>query len=641
MQHASPFKLKEGFSKLKEGFIGARKYMCRVQARDSDPRKWSQQDVADFLQSCTKAEALLAGARQQIDGATLVRDKNLLLAHWASSTDRDQLERISTTVDEMVLDADVRRGNLRIQNARIIRKSDLTLEEPPIDAGSVAEVYRGVWKTQGKEILVAVKAPPSLHISRAGSMLQELQELIREVDFLRVAAASEYVVKYHGVVLGLPGVGPGQRCGIVMDLEFCSLATVLEEGMLRDTRYRLKILLETALGLRGIHRAGIMHGDIKPSNLLLSCDGRIKVADFSHSESISTLHSLELARAGGAGASAGALTGTVHYLSPEAWDGRRSKASDVWAFGLIIWHLLTGLKRPWEVGMDAHQIICRVVHQKAIPALPSLSSLEILAPIASKLAGLYRRCCSFEPDVRPSAGDLASDLEALLEEVRRQDELPPTWSPPAEGQDPYEVRLIGLAAGSEEYAGVERLFFASQCAQYRILSIQRVQNMEQWNLYRQKRQDMAGRPAPPQVVSLPGVLQPTAAPAGANERQLFHGTVCETVPLINQKSFNRSYCGRNATRYGRGTYFACEASYSAHKTYSPPDTLGRRYMYLARVLVGATAAGDRAMVEPPPLPWDPARAYDSTCDSPTRPSLYVVYHDAQAYPEYLISFADK
>ena len=144
---------------------------------------------------------------------------------------------------------------------------------------------------------------------------------------------------------------------------------------------------------------------------------------------------------------------------------------------------------------------------------------------------------------------------------------------------------------------------------------------------------------------LPPQASGDSAQAGANEKRLFHGTRRETVALINQKSFNRSYCGLNATVYGMGTYFACRSSYSADPTYSPPDAGRRQYMYLARVLVGASVRGSSHMREPPRRPEDPTRTYDSTCDggqeATSGASLYVVYHDAQAYPEYLITFTAR
>jgi serine/threonine protein kinase len=611
-------------------------YMDRVKIRNPDPRRWNNLDVADFFQSHTRqaddaqshtikrTASVSNSARILVDGATLIARKRVLLSHWARSDDFDMLEKINKILDDMVSEAEVKEGSLCIENAKIIKQSNLCLEEKMLGSGSSADVYPGVWTARGKQIPVAVKILRS--VSSSGVAKVELQKLIMEVEYLRAAAASEHVVKYYGVVLG-----PGQRCGIVMDLEFCSLYTVLEEKMLEETHHRLRMLLDTALGLRGIHKADIQHGDIKPSNLLLSSTGRIKIADFSNSGSTSTLHSESFQvtqnRNGGQG-----LSGTFQYVSPEAWSGCRTKASDVWAFGMIVWHILTGKLSPWadHEHLDVAQIMFKVVNQRETPQVPSgPNKLKIPQPICARLEALYRECCEFDGRKRPVADRLVLSLEELLElhlkEIRRPERQPSTWSR-CEGGDPYEVRRIRVEKGSAEYADVERCFACGCRGQ--IQQIERIQNLEQWCLYRQKLQAMETR-----ATSSTG-----AASAGPNEKRLFHGTQLETVALINQKSFNRSYCGRNATAYGRGTYFATSSSYSAQDKYSPKDANGHKYMYLALVLVGASVVGRPDMREPPQLPGDSSRTYDSTCDRAESPRMYVVYHDAQAYPEYLITF---
>ena len=67
----------------------------------------------------------------------------------------------------------------------------------------------------------------------------------------------------------------------------------------------------------------------------------------------------------------------------------------------------------------------------------------------------------------------------------------------------------------------------------------------------------------------------------AKEKRLFHGTEKATIPKINRKSFNRSFCGKNATAYVKGVYFAVfcnswDPSYSIDDTYSRPDSQGNK-----------------------------------------------------------------
>lgn len=89
---------------------------------------------------------------------------------------------------------------------------------------------------------------------------------------------------------------------------------------------------------------------------------------------------------------------------------------------------------------------------------------------------------------------------------------------------------------------------------------------------------------------------------------------------------------------GKGTYFAVDASYSAHDTYSTPDASGRKYVYLARVLTGEFTVGQNSYVTPPPKTPGGVDLYDSVTNDLANPSVFVIFYDAQAYPEYLITF---
>lgn len=94
----------------------------------------------------------------------------------------------------------------------------------------------------------------------------------------------------------------------------------------------------------------------------------------------------------------------------------------------------------------------------------------------------------------------------------------------------------------------------------------------------------------------------------------------------------------SAACYGNGTYFAVNASYSASNTYSRPNQNGEKCMYLCRVLAGDFALGQQGMKVPPPKPSSPIDKYDSVVDNMSGPSMFIVFHDTQACPEYLITF---
>lgn len=91
--------------------------------------------------------------------------------------------------------------------------------------------------------------------------------------------------------------------------------------------------------------------------------------------------------------------------------------------------------------------------------------------------------------------------------------------------------------------------------------------------------------------------------------------------------------------FGKGTYFAVNANYSASDTYSSPDPRGRKHMYYVRVLTGKYTQGNSSLIVPPSRdPQNPTDQYDTVTDNAKNPTIFVVFYDYQAYPEYLITF---
>ena len=117
---------------------------------------------------------------------------------------------------------------------------------------------------------------------------------------------------------------------------------------------------------------------------------------------------------------------------------------------------------------------------------------------------------------------------------------------------------------------------------------------------------------------------------------LFHGTDEGTVPKIVNQGFNRAFCGKNATAYGKGVYFARDADYSAQPQYARPNSSGVCQMFLCRCVVGEYCLGKRDALTPDVRKG--YQLYDSTVNKIDDPLIFVTYHDAQAYPEYLIKY---
>ncbi|KAG8508533.1 LOW QUALITY PROTEIN: Protein mono-ADP-ribosyltransferase PARP14 [Galemys pyrenaicus] len=206
----------------------------------------------------------------------------------------------------------------------------------------------------------------------------------------------------------------------------------------------------------------------------------------------------------------------------------------------------------------------------------------------------------------------------LVRRVKKSEvEIPAHWTDMRQ----QNIRVVGLPPGHPEYNFVARRFHQT-CADFMIEKIERIQNPVLWNSYQTKKKTMDAKNH--HVI---------------NERLLFHGTDADSVPHVNCNGFNRSCAGKNAVIYGKGTYFAINASYSVNDTYSKPDRNGRKHMYYVRVLTGLSAPGHKSLIVPPSKdPQNPTDLYDTVTDDVQNPTLFVVFYDYQAYPEYLITF---
>ncbi|XP_068735053.1 protein mono-ADP-ribosyltransferase PARP14-like [Montipora capricornis] len=193
--------------------------------------------------------------------------------------------------------------------------------------------------------------------------------------------------------------------------------------------------------------------------------------------------------------------------------------------------------------------------------------------------------------------------------------LPNHWDPvPSPGMT---VHLVQLAPWSSEYQTVANKFQLTSRG-VNIQKIERVQNPHLYQSYVVRKQKM------------------DQDNGGNNERQLFHGTDAKNVTALNTQGFNRSFCGVHGVKFGRGVYFARDASTSVGYA---RGRVGFRYMYLARVLVGQYCVGKSGMIVPPPKdPYRPEILYDSVVNNTGNPSIFVVFYDSQCYPEYLITF---
>lgn len=181
-----------------------------------------------------------------------------------------------------------------------------------------------------------------------------------------------------------------------------TLRQALAQRRVLTPREAFSVLDPVLDALAAAHRAGIVHRDVKPENVILADDGRIKVADFGLAKIIST-----------ASSSTGVLMGTVAYLSPELVEhGTADTRSDVYASGIVAFELFTG-HQPFT-GDTPVQVAYRHVHE-------SVSAPSALVPqLPRELDRLVLAATARDPERRPAdAGtllELARETRAALPE---------------------------------------------------------------------------------------------------------------------------------------------------------------------------------------------------------------------------------
>ncbi|XP_072288656.1 protein mono-ADP-ribosyltransferase PARP14-like [Eucyclogobius newberryi] len=204
-----------------------------------------------------------------------------------------------------------------------------------------------------------------------------------------------------------------------------------------------------------------------------------------------------------------------------------------------------------------------------------------------------------------------------VELVRRECKAADGAALPSEWSDMKSLlQLVTLSPGTKEFQDVTALVTQLNL---NIISIERVQNVTLWKSYQLKKKEMDSKNK-----------------SQNNEKVLFHGTGPNSIDLINKHGFNRSYAGTNAAMHGNGSYFAVDPGYSV-RGYSKPDPKGHKRLYVALVLVGEHTQGRAGMITPP-AKSNPSDLYDSVTDNARNPSMFIIFNDMQAYPQYLITF---
>ena len=185
---------------------------------------------------------------------------------------------------------------------------------------------------------------------------------------------------------------------LVMELvEGSTLRDFLNQHGVVSIEQMFQLMTPVISALAAAHKIGIIHRDIKPENILISKDGRVKVADFGLARNMAIGQTMTV--------ESSVVLGSVSYLSPEQVQrGVADARSDIYAVGIVLFEMLTGGK-PYE-GETPIQIAYRHVNDR----IPTLQSIKSDIPIT--ISELVHAATAPNPDHRPK------DAEELLNKFR-------------------------------------------------------------------------------------------------------------------------------------------------------------------------------------------------------------------------------
>ena len=253
-----------------------------------------------------------------------------------------------------------------------------------IGTGGMSDVYKA--KCHKLNRFVAVKV-----------LKQEFSENANFVTKFRVEAQAAAGLMHPNIV---NVYDVGEENGIyyiVMELvEGITLKKYIEKKARLSVKEAVSIAIQVSMGIEAAHNNHIIHRDIKPQNIIISKEGKVKVTDFG------------IAKAATSNTITSNVMGSVHYTSPEqARGGYSDEKSDIYSLGITLYEMLTG-RVPFN-GETTVAIAIKHI-QEPIP-----SPREYVSEIPVSVEQIVFKCCQKSPDRRyQSMGELVTDLKQSL-----------------------------------------------------------------------------------------------------------------------------------------------------------------------------------------------------------------------------------
>lgn len=253
-----------------------------------------------------------------------------------------------------------------------------------VGAGGMSDVYKAMDHILGRYVAIKV-------------LKQEFSEDRTFVTKFRAEAQSAAGLEHPNIV-NIYDVGSEEGLHfIVMEyVEGITLKTYIEKKVQLSFKEAISIAIQVARGIEVAHNKNIIHRDIKPQNIIISTEGKVKVTDFG------------IARAASANTISSDVMGSVHYASPEqARNGFVDNRSDIYSLGIVMYEMVTG-----RVPFDGDTTVAVAIQHLQ----EEMSSPREYAPnIPISLEKIILKCAQKNPDRRyQSMAELLADLRKAL-----------------------------------------------------------------------------------------------------------------------------------------------------------------------------------------------------------------------------------
>jgi serine/threonine protein kinase len=275
-----------------------------------------------------------------------------------------------------------------------------------IGAGGMGVVYRAHDEQLDRDVALKTLPPRTLTDEAARNRFRKEALALAKLDHPNIATVHEF-----GSQNGVDFLVTAYIPGITLD-------TKLDSGPLPQAE-AISLGIQLAQGLAVAHERGVIHRDLKPGNLRLTPDGRLKILDFGLARLIEPAGDVTLTASL---TQTQGVTGTLPYMAPEQLRGQKGDVrTDIWAAGAVLYEMATG-QRPFKEQV-ATALAADIIH-KAPPDPRSLN-----ANLSRELQAVIGKCLEKDPAKRyQSANELAFDLERSQTPGAGVTNVPPTIS---------------------------------------------------------------------------------------------------------------------------------------------------------------------------------------------------------------------